>query len=312
VSRQGSLPVLRHRGFAAFFIAASISNAAVWMQTIAVPALLFDLTGKATWLGIAAMATLLPQVIISPYAGVLADRVSRRLILIVTQSVAMAVTFTLWGMYLAGALTPYRIVFLGFLNGVCGGFQNSTWQAFIPLLVPKEDMLDAVKLNSVQFTLARSIGPAVAGLVLARWGSGVAILVNALTFLLVIGVLVTVTPRETAMLPPDTRVFEALRDGARFVWRNLPFRTAVTVAFAGCFSFRRSTACWKRSRSSARSIASGLVPITGTPAASSARASFSGVWPPYCTMTPFGFSMRTISSTSSSVTGSKYRRSEVS
>jgi hypothetical protein len=84
------------------------------------------------------------------------------------------------------------------------------------------------------------------------------------------------------------------------------------VRFGGCFRPSSCSSFWKRSRSSAASIMSGEVPMMGTPLASSARASFSGVWPPYCTITPNGFSMRQISSTSSSVSGSKYRRSDVS
>lgn len=224
--------VLRHRGFAAFFSAAAISNAAVWMQMIAVPALLFDLTGKATWLGISSIVTLVPQVILSPYAGVLADRVSRRRILLVTQFGAMFATFGLWALYVGDDLTPMRIIGINFVAGLFGAFQNSTWQAFIPLLVPRADMLDAVRLNTVQFTIARAIGPAFAGLVLAQWGSGVAIFVNASTFLLVIGVLLALKPRETATMAPDTRVLHAVRDGAVFMWRNLPFRVAVIVAFA--------------------------------------------------------------------------------
>ena len=214
------------------------------MQTIAVPALLFDLTEQAKWLGIAAVASLAPQVVISPFAGVLSDRMSRRRILLVTQTAMMLTTFGLWGMYVTDHLTPWRIVGLGTLAGLAGGFQNSTWQAFIPLLVPKEEMLDAVKLNSVQYTLARAIGPAVAGLVLISWGSGVAIFVNALTYVLVIGVLVVVEPRENATLAADTAVLRALREGAAFVWHNLPFRTAVLIAFlsAACGQSMQSLA----------------------------------------------------------------------
>lgn len=231
MSRAGSLPVLRHRGFAAFFAAASVSNAAVWMQTIAVPALLFDLTDKAAWLGISAVASLAPQVLISPFAGVLSDRVSRRTILLITQFAMMCSTFVLWGMAASGRITPWWIVGLGFVSGVAGGFQNSTWQAFIPLLVPQAEMLDAVKLNSVQYTLARAIGPAVAGLVLLRWGTSVAIFVNASTYLLVIGVLLVAKPREAGRAASGERVLTALREGASVVWHNLPFRTAVFLAF---------------------------------------------------------------------------------
>ena len=88
--------------------------------------------------------------------------------------------------------------------------------------------------------------------------------------------------------------------------------TLRTVVLSGCNRSSFRIICWKRSRSSARSMASGLVPMMGTPWASRALASFSGVWPPNCTMTPMGFSRATISSTSSRVTGSKYSRSEVS
>ena len=84
------------------------------------------------------------------------------------------------------------------------------------------------------------------------------------------------------------------------------------VRLGGCRSASRCSSCWKRSRSSAMSIMSGEVPMIGTPLASRSRASLSGVCPPYCTMTPHGFSTWTISSTSSSVSGSKYRRSDVS
>jgi MFS family permease len=230
-SRGGSLAVLRHCGFAAFFVAATISNGGSWMQTVAVPALLFDLTKQATWLGYSSMAILIPAVILTPYAGVLSDRISRRKILIVTQLVQMSTALAMWALFRADALTPWRILGLGFVGGIAAGFQSSAWQSFIPLLVPPKDMLQAIKLNSTQFTLARAIGPGFAGIVVATWGTGAAILINALTYPLVIGVLVFAHPRENSVVSREESVGVALRSGGRYVWDHYPIRLAVLIAF---------------------------------------------------------------------------------
>lgn len=225
------LGVLRHRDFALFIAAASISNGGSWLQNVAVPALLFDLTGKATWLGISSMATLLPAMLLTPYAGVLADRVSRRLILLITQSVMMISSTALWLMYRADRLTPWWIVGLGLLTGIASGFQVSTWQSFVPLLVPQRDMLEAVRLNSLQFTLARALGPGIAGVVLATWGTGAAILINVVTYPLVLAVLVFTNPRPSMAVSRAGSVLGSLRDGGRYVWRTPATRLAVIFAF---------------------------------------------------------------------------------
>jgi len=229
--RKGSLRALRHRDFALFWTAAAISNGGSWMQLVAVPALLYDLTNSSTWLGVSSMASLIPAVFLTPHAGVLADRVSRRSILLVTQTVQMTMAFLLWTLYLTGDIRPGLIVTLGLLGGIATGFQTAAWQSFVPLLVPADELLDAVKLNSVQFTLARAVGPGLAGLVVSTLGTGAAILINASTYLLVIGALFVSNPRQTIDHTADRRVGAVLRDGIRYVWRNFPLRLAVILAF---------------------------------------------------------------------------------
>ena len=231
-ARRSSLRALRHRDFALFWTAAAISNGGGWMQLVAVPALLYDLTGSSTWLGIASMAGLLPAVFLTPHAGVLADRVSRRRILIITQAVQMACAFGLWLLYVSDDIGPGSIVAIGLIGGVATGFQTSAWQSFVPLLVPADELLDAVKLNSVQFTLARALGPALAGAVVGTLGTGAAILINAVTYSLVIIALVISRPRQAFADSRDGRVADVLREGGRFVWRNRPLRLAVFLAFA--------------------------------------------------------------------------------
>jgi MFS family permease len=227
--------VLRHRDFRIFFIAASVSNGAGFMEQVAVPVLLYDLTGKATWLGIAAMASLIPATLLTPYAGVLADRVPRRTILIVTQTINMLTSLTLWLFYMTGHVNPWVIVGLNVFHGIAAGFQTSAWQSFVPMLVPEEDMIDAVRLNSVQFTLARAIGPAFAGVMVAAWSVGAAIFTNAITFLLVIGVLVVIRPRQNATAARAGRVRDVLVEGARYVWRHAPLRLAVLLGLVSSF-----------------------------------------------------------------------------
>ncbi|MGA0878825.1 MAG: MFS transporter [Ilumatobacteraceae bacterium] len=229
--RRSSLRALRHRDFALFWTAAAISNGGGWMQLVAVPALLYDLTGSSTWLGVSSMAGLLPAVFLTPHAGVLADRVSRRRILIITQCVQMLCAFGLWLLYTTDHISPGSIVAIGLIGGISTGFQTSAWQSFVPLLVPAEELLDAVKLNSVQFTLARALGPALAGAVVGTLGTGAAILINAITYTLVIAALVISRPRQTLAASSNARVSAVLREGGRFVWRNRPLRLAVFLAF---------------------------------------------------------------------------------
>jgi MFS family permease len=229
--RHSSLGAFRHRDFAVFWTAAAISNGGSWMQLVAVPALLYDMTGSSTWLGVSSMAGLLPAVLLTPYAGVLADRMSRRKILLYTQSLQMLCAFTLWTLYLTGSLSPMLIVTIGLVGGVATGFQTSAWQSYVPLLVPPEELLDAVKLNSVQFTLARAIGPGLAGIVISTLGTGAAIFINAVTYLLVISALFIARPKQVIALASAGKVRDVIKVGGAFVWRNRPLRIAVFLAF---------------------------------------------------------------------------------
>ncbi|HEY4331924.1 MAG TPA: MFS transporter [Ilumatobacteraceae bacterium] len=229
-TQRGALDIFRHRDFTLFFSAASISNGGSWMQLVAVQALLYQLTNSGTWLGFSTVVSLVPAVILTPYAGVLADRISRMLILKITQTVQMVSAFALWGLYIGHAVTPWWIIVIGFVNGVSTGFQSAAWQSFVPLLVPDELMLQAVRLNSVQYTLARAIGPAIGGIVVRLGGFGAAIMVNAITYLLVIAVLLIVHPRANVTHARAQKVIEGLKQGAVYIWQKRPLRLAVILA----------------------------------------------------------------------------------
>ena len=183
----GGFSAFRHRDFRLFWVGAVLSNTGTWMQLVTVPYVLDQITGSTAWVGFAAFCAFFPTTIVAPWAGSLADRVSRRSLLIWAQSVSMLAAFGLYLLWISGEATPISIVVLVLIGAVGNGFTISAWQAFVPQLVPPEDMLSAVRLNSMNFTGARAFGPALAGLVLATLGAGAAFLANAISFAIVIG-----------------------------------------------------------------------------------------------------------------------------
>jgi MFS family permease len=195
-ARPSALSSLRHRDFAIFWTAALVSNSGTWMQTITVPYVLFQLTHSNTWVGAGAVFSFVPGLLVGPLAGTLADRFERRRIIFCTQSVSMVIAVLLWWLWVAGQTTPWRLALLLLVSGTASGLNIAAWQSFFPLLVPAEDLMSAVRLNSMQFTAARAFGPAAAGLVLRMWGPGGAFLGNAVSFVLVLSALTVIHPRR--------------------------------------------------------------------------------------------------------------------
>jgi MFS family permease len=234
---RSSFSVLRYRDYALFWTSALISNSGSWMQTIAVPFVIFQLTHSTTWLGFAAFMSFFPALAMGPVSGSLADRYDRKTILLITQTALMVVAFAMWGVWIAGAASAEVFVVLLLLSGIASGINITSWQAFVPQLVPESELMHAVRLNTMQFTAARAVGPAIAGLVLAAYGAGVAFFVNAVTFLLVMGALVLIHPRAVPKAEDAGRVWQHFREGASYV-RNRPtlwqcVLTIFVVSFLG-------------------------------------------------------------------------------
>jgi MFS family permease len=211
---------LRHRDFALFWTSAVISNTGSFMQAITVPFVIFDLTGSTTWLGVSAAVAFLPPFFVGPLAGAVADRYPRRTVLLVTQTVQMLAAFALWGIWISGRATITSILLALFISSVASGINITSWQAFVPSLVPEDALLNAVRLNSIQFTLARAVGPAIAGLVLSSFGAGTTFMVNAITFLFVIAALLAVQPRPAPARTRQASVVSEFREGLGYVRRH--------------------------------------------------------------------------------------------
>ena len=223
-----SFKVLKRRDFAVFWSAAFVSNTGSWMQTIAVPFVVYQMTHSTTWLGVAAFMNFIPGMISGPFGGSYADRHSRKRILVVTQTLMMISSFVLWGVYVSGAATPGIIVGITFITGFVGGVNITTWQAFVTQLVDEDELVDAVRLNSMQFMGARAIGPGVAGIILQTLGASAAFFINAWTFVLVLGALALVHPRTQTFSGDSAHVLAHLREG----WRSVRSSQALMLAIA--------------------------------------------------------------------------------
>lgn len=177
---------LRHRNFQLYFGGMLISSIGTWMQIIAQGWLVYQISHSETALGLVAFASAIPTLLISPWGGVIVDRVSRRNLLIMTQAGAMLLAFTLAGLAFTGIVQEWHVIVLSALLGVVNAFDAPARQAFIPEMVGKEDMPNAIALNSVMFNGARVIGPAIAGMLLAIIGPAWCFTLNGISYLAVI------------------------------------------------------------------------------------------------------------------------------
>jgi MFS family permease len=218
--RKGTFSSLRHRNFAMFWAAAVLSNTGSTMQQVTVPFVIYELTKSTAWLGISAAIAFVPPVLLGPLGGALADRVSRRQVLLVCQSIMMVSAFGLWALWESGHAAVWSILLIVLVNGMAGGVSISSWQAFVPSLVPRDDLMNAVRLNSIQFTVARAGGPALAGLVLATLGPGAAFFGNAVSFIPVVVVLLLI-PNQAAERPNSAHsIAKEFVDGLGYTRRH--------------------------------------------------------------------------------------------
>lgn len=213
----GALVAFRSREFTTFWIAGLISNTGTWMQTVTVPFVIDQLTHSTALVGVSVFCAFFPATIVGPLAGSLADRYDRRALLIWAQALAMAMATALWVLWATGSATTPLILACVVVSGFGAGITTSAWQAFVPQLVPRPALLSAVRVNSMQFTGARAFGPALAGLVLATLGPSYAFAFNALSFLVVIGALLTLRPRPFTDRGDHGGVMRHFREGLRYV-----------------------------------------------------------------------------------------------
>jgi predicted MFS family arabinose efflux permease len=223
----------RHRMFAAMWSAQFVSNVGSWMQTVGAQWLMLTLTGSAAYVALVQTAAGLPVVLFAIVAGTVGDLVDRRRFLLATQTFMLVAATALGALAIAGLVTPWVLLALVFAVGTGQALTSPTWQTLQPELVSPAERVQAISLGSVNQNLARAIGPAIGGALLAATSSGTVFLVNAASFAAVLAVLMTWHSTRAADALPREHVGEAIRAGGRYIAASPVLR--VILARAGLF-----------------------------------------------------------------------------
>jgi MFS family permease len=224
-----SLRPLGSRNFALVWSSALISNVGSWIQTVALGTLVTTTTHNTLWTALVLAAGFLPMGVLAPIGGVLADRLDRRRWLIATTIMEAAFATVLALMVGYHEDPSWSLVLLSFFGGAAGALGFPAYQAMLPDLVERDDLLAAISLSSAQWNMGRILGPAMAGLILVLWSPAVAFSINAVSFAAVIIALlfVTLPTRERVLTGEST--LERLRDGARIAAREPGCRSAIIL-----------------------------------------------------------------------------------
>ncbi len=223
----------RHRNFRLYFLGQMISLVGTWMQGVALSWLVYRLTGSSLDLGLLGFTSQLPMFLLPLLGGALADRLDRRRILVGTQAASMIQAGVLAALTLTGHVEVWHLYALAALLGCINALDMPTRQSFVIELVVKEDLHNAIALNSSVFNAARVVGPSVAGILVAAIGEGWCFLVNALSFVAVIlGLLAIRLPRRTPAKSPVSLLANML-EGCRFAWSTPFVRSALLLLGTG-------------------------------------------------------------------------------
>ncbi len=207
--------------FRALWIATLVSNVGTWMQNVGAAWLMTSLSQSPVLVALVQVATTLPMFLLSLPAGALADIIDRRRLLLFSQGWMAAAAAILGALTLAGLINPWLLLTLTFILGLGAALNGPAWQAIVPELVPRRELLQAISLNSAGFNLSRAVGPAVGGALVAAAGAGATFVLNALSFLGVLWVLYRWRRPATEAALPGERMMAAMRSGIRYV-RHAP------------------------------------------------------------------------------------------
>jgi MFS family permease len=229
------------RNYRLWVVGQGISLSGTWMQTVAQGLLVLQLTGSGTALGLVTALQTIPVLLFGPWGGVVADRFPKRRILYVTQAVSAILGLLLGTLVATGAIRIEMVYVLALCLGAVSAVDNPTRQAFVLEMVGKDEVINAVSLNSTEINLARVVGPAIAGILIASVGLAACFLINGLSFLAVLAVLMMMRAEELRPTPLAPRTPDQLREGLRYVRASPVIRTIlVMMAIIGTFTYEFS------------------------------------------------------------------------
>jgi len=221
---------LKYRNFRLYFYGQSISLVGTWIQRITIPWLVYQLTNSAFLLGVVGFAGQIPTFLIAPFAGVLTDRLNRYRLLIFTQVAAMIQAFMLAFLYLSGHIQVWQIILLSVMLGCINAFDVPARQSFmIEMVEKKEDLANAIALNSSMVNGARLLGPSIAGLLIALTGEGVCFLLNGVSYLFVIVSLLMMSIVPRVITNKNKDVMKEMKEGFRYTFGFPPIKYIIML-----------------------------------------------------------------------------------
>ena len=223
---------LRHPNYRLWFRGQMVSLMGTWMQTTAQGFLVFELTHSSVYLGYVGFAAGIPAWLLTLYGGVVADRMSRRVLLMVTQSMMMVLALVLAGLAFLHVVQPWHIIVLAFLLGIANAFDAPARQAFVGELVPREDLTNAIALNATMFHSATAVGPAIAGAAYALFGAGWCFTINGLSFVAVIVALQKMVLKEQPQRRRPGSTAAEFKEGLRYVIAHPVIRVLILIVAA--------------------------------------------------------------------------------
>jgi MFS family permease len=210
---------LRYRDFALFWSGNFLSNIGTWMQNLALGWLIVVKTNSPFLLGLNGFLASAPSLFFSLPGGAIADRLNRRKLMVYTQTSMMVLALVLAVLTSFHVVTIREILLISFFSGLASALNNPAYQALVPDLVGREDLINAIALNSAQFNMSRAIGPTVAGLALGSLGAAGCFYLNSISFLpLIIALIIIAVPSHHAEEGPS--VWRAMLEGVIFIWNN--------------------------------------------------------------------------------------------
>jgi MFS family permease len=221
---------LKYKNYRLFFIGQGISLTGTWMQQMAIGWLIYRLTKSPFMLGFVGFLGNIPTFIFTPFAGVLADRMNRHRMLIVTQALEMIQALVLAALIMTGKVEVWHILALTIFLGIVVAFDSPARHAFIVEMVgKKEDLGNAIALNSLVFNAARLIGPSIAGIVVALFGEGVCFLSNGLSYIAVIAALLGMRITHRVIIRQNKHIMHGLREGVNYAFGNKLIRSILLL-----------------------------------------------------------------------------------
>jgi MFS family permease len=225
---------LRHRDFRLFWIGNFLSNIGTWMQNVAQGWLVLQLTNSAFWLGVVGFAASVPILLFALIGGVIADHVNKRKLLMVTQSAMMIFAFIMAALAYFKVITVHEIILLALGTGIAMSLNTPSYQALMPQLIPREDLTNAIAINSAQFNMSRVLGPTLGGFAMALVGVAGNFFLNGLSFLAVLLALTRINYVEPTV-HQEGRLWEKMKQGFAYVFQHAAMSSLVLLVAIGSF-----------------------------------------------------------------------------